>query len=152
MPHDTLRCIAAPMFLLVAVVSAAMTMGWLVRPSEDELVHDLIMELEWLTVIGQELKADARLREALLEKGETLPLIWLPLVRKESNGFIQLDLMVRVLRGNPNEESPYLEIANLVKQSGSAFNPASRQRFFSSLADIEGIRLDLLEKYGLVPL
>jgi hypothetical protein len=76
--------------------------------------------------------------------------VWLPLVEMEKDELIKLKLYLRILAGNPEDESTYAQIAFLINNIfPEKEENQERLQFLKSLQKIEGVNHNLLEKYQL---
>lgn len=138
---------------IVLAISLLLEAGfayWLVAESDDEKVHNIFVEFDSLLLQGKRKEAHELFAEALSAEGDgPLNPIWSPLVRAQGNGYVQLDYYVRILAGDPDRESTYKEIANLIEFAPEAFHKEVKSRYFAALNNVPGVRFELLEKYKL---
>ena len=76
--------------------------------------------------------------------------MWIQLVEAEQDGLPKIQLYIRILAGNPENEFTYVQISSLLN---SVFPEESqnkeRLQILKRLQGIEGIRYDLLERNNL---
>ncbi len=123
---------------------------WLMAESDDEKVRRIFLAHDQLVLQGKRLEARALFKDSLKVEGDgALDPVWIPFVRVQGNGYVQLEFYLRILAGDPDRELTYQEIANLVDMAPEVFHLEVKSRYFFSFAQVSGARPKLLESYGL---
>ena len=142
---------AGEMFCAFTLVLFVYFCYWLVSESDDEKIHRIFETHDRLVLEGKREEAGQLFHKALGEEGNgPLDPIWLPLVRATGNGYDQLTYHLRILEADPEREKTYKSIANLIEFAPDAFHTEIKHRYYTDLAKVDGVRIDLLEQYDLL--
>ncbi len=82
--------------------------------------------------------------------GDELDEIWLSTVQGERDPNLKLESYLRLLKGNPEREASYKEIADLINSLIDKDQINEREQYIKRLKAIPNIQKNLLEKYGLL--
>ncbi|MCU7929231.1 MAG: hypothetical protein KZQ90_00380 [Candidatus Thiodiazotropha sp. (ex Codakia rugifera)] len=138
-------------FLISSLCISALFSYWIIAESSDEKVHRVFLEHDKLIVQGKRKEASALFTSALSEEGNgPLDPIWLPFVRAQGNGYIQLQYYYRILAADPDRHDTYKEIARLIETAPDVFHREVKQNYLSDIAAIPGIQRDVLLENGLI--
>ena len=95
---------------------------------------------------------DLKLRDETMTEifDDEIDIIWLPVVGDEPNGYAKLQLLSRLLAGNPDNEEVYALTGAVMDSAPEEYPVEEKIRYLTALKAIKGIDDDLLEKYGLL--
>jgi hypothetical protein len=138
--------------LLVASLGiGAFFSHWIISDSPDEKVHQIFVQHDKLLLQGKRKEAHALFANALSAEGKgPLNPIWLPFVRAQGNGYVQLEYYVRILAGDPNRRATYAEISGLIENAPETFHTQIKPTYLADIAAVAGVRQELLQEYGLL--
>jgi len=137
--------------LVTAVSLSAYFSYWLITESDNEKVHNALVEHSKLAVRDSPKEAYQHLSDVLsAQKDGPLDPVWLRLVHVKSNGYERLGYYMRILAGDPDREETYNEIATFIELAPKVFHEEVKMDYLTDMNAISGVRHDLLEKYGLV--
>jgi len=81
---------------------------------------------------------------------DEIDVMWLPVIRRELDGYEKLQFYSRLLAGNPDHEIIYRDIADIMDAATEGYSIKDRTRYLTALKEITGVHDVLLEKYGLL--
>jgi len=81
---------------------------------------------------------------------DEIDVMWLPVIRRELDGYEKLQFYSRLLAGNPDHEIIYRDIADIMDAATEEYSIKDRTRYLTALKEITGVHDVLLEKYGLL--
>ena len=138
--------------LLATVLITSSFAYWIVAESDDDKVHSVIKRYDRLYMAERFEEATTLFSDTLSKTGDgPLDPIWIPMVRGNRNGYVQITFYKRILAAEPERESTYQAIANLIEFAPDSFQKEVKQRYLQALLSIPNVRKDYLEKYGLLP-
>ncbi len=139
------------LILACTIVICFVFAWWLNAETEVDKYRNYMRSHNKLFFTGQ-FEAVEKLRVKTLAEmtNDKLDNMWIQLVEAEQDGLPKIQLYIRILAGNPENEFTYVQISSLLK---SVFpeESQSQERFhiLKRLQGIEGIRYDLLERNNL---
>lgn len=124
---------------------------WLYKDTDLEMYIDYISKFRRLHLYERYTEASALRSETLAGMtGDTLAQVWLPVVQEEPDVARRLDLYSRILAANPERESSYEEIAEIINTSVEEFTMKEKRHYLKKLRAIKGINYSFLDAYGLL--
>ncbi len=137
------------LLLLVTIFTTGCFAYWLMTEDLVDVVHRMTKEYDRLETSRKYSEAQKVFKDVFTGQEKLHP-YWLPLIRFNRNGYIQLDLMMKVLRYDPDVETVYSEIERFIQVAPPAFHNEVKDRYLSDFGDIPGINQDWLIKYNLL--
>ncbi len=148
---DNKSLLAGTIILSSSLLLCAGFSYWLVNESEAERAQRFNREYDLLLLQNKHQQAGELFMDVLSEGGDApLDEVWLPFVLMQTDGYAILTNYSRILAGNPDREATYEEISNLIINAPRSFHDELKGHYFAALIDIPQVRLEWLQKYGLV--
>lgn len=148
---DNKNLLAGSIFLSSSLLLCAGFSYWLVNETEAERAQRFHREYDLLRLQEKHQQAGELFMDVLSVGGDApLDEVWLPLVLVQADGYARLTNYSRILAGNPDREATYEEISNFIVNAPQSFHDELKGHYFAALIDIPQIRIEWLQKYGLV--
>lgn len=124
---------------------------WLYQDTDVEKYIDYLSEYRRLHLYERFEDASRYRSETLTGiTGDELDEIWLSTVQEEPDSILKLELYLRLLKGSPEREASYKEIAGLINSLADKNQITEKELYIKKLKAVPNVQKNLLEKYDLL--
>ena len=150
MVHKDGLCVSYFILACAIAISSGFAF-WLYNDTDLIKYTDLVRDSRKLLFYQQYEDAEKLRKETMAEVfDDEVDIIWLPLVKNETDGYVKFQMYLRLLESNPDYEIIYRDIAALMDFASEEYQTKDKPRYLKALMAIEGIHHVLLERYNLL--